>query len=393
VKLVGRIPVEPLDDERVTNIERRIVAGAAEAAARGDARASRPSPVLAFAALAVAVAGAGIVGWKLRGTPAAPVVAEPAPIAMHTDAHRAHLDLGDAVIEADPATAYTVTRPSGGVLVALARGKVELAVGKRGDRPALVVRAGATDVVVVGTRFSVDYGDGTGDVDVRVTEGAVRVVHQQREVRVAAGQAWTGAAGVIALADAGGPVAAAPGSGDVEIELGDPPSVLRDRVAAVPGARTAGDGSAAPRPKQAGSGAPIGRRSLDRPGDPYTDLKTAIRSQPVLPALSVDGDDPASAVAEYRGIVIAEKGDRASLAFYSIAVVQHLKLGRDADALATLDGYLRRFAGGSEYAAALWLRVRIACLHAIDDRCAYTYLRTASGGPAAAIAERLTISP
>ena len=38
MKLVGRIPVEPLDDERLTNIERRIVVGVV-GDARGPARA------------------------------------------------------------------------------------------------------------------------------------------------------------------------------------------------------------------------------------------------------------------------------------------------------------------------------------------------------------------
>ena len=48
-------------------------------------------------------------------------------------------------------------------------------------------RAGETDVVVVGTRFSVDYGDGHGPVEVEVEEGAVRVVRGATAARVAAG--------------------------------------------------------------------------------------------------------------------------------------------------------------------------------------------------------------
>jgi hypothetical protein len=398
VKLVGRIPVEPLDDERMTNIERRIVAGAADAAARGEVRA-RWSPMLAVAVIAVAVMGAGAIGWKLHGERAAPVVAEAAPLEVHTDEQRSRLDIGDARIDSATATAFKVTRPDGGVLITMARGKVELEVGKRGDRPALVVRAGETDVVVVGTRFSVDYGDGTGEVDVRVTEGVVRVVHHQQETRVAAGEAWTAKRGLIALADAGGGAtiagAESRGSGNVEIDMGQAPDVLHERVAVVPNVRVPG-GSSSVRPKPAGNGQSV-KRSLDQPGDPYVDLKSAIRAQLVAPALVVDAENPATAVSAYREIAALKKGDEASHAFYSIAVVQHLKLGRDTDALTTLDAYMRRFAGGKEYAAALWLRVRISCLRGIDDRCrqaAYTYLRSATEGtPAAAIAERLTISP
>ena len=61
----------------------------------------------------------------------------------------------------------------------------------------------------------------------------------------------------------------------------------------------------------------------------------------------------------------------------------------------TLDAYVRRFPGGKEYRAALWLRVRILCLDKIDDRCraaAYTYLHEAPDTPAARVAELLTQS-
>ena len=87
MKLVGRIPVEPLDDERMTNIERRIVAGAADAAARGEVRA-RWSPMLAAAAVVVVVLGAGAIGWKLHGEPAAAEPIRPLSICEPLDASR-----------------------------------------------------------------------------------------------------------------------------------------------------------------------------------------------------------------------------------------------------------------------------------------------------------------
>ncbi|MCW5804815.1 MAG: FecR domain-containing protein, partial [Deltaproteobacteria bacterium] len=157
--------------------------------------------VLGFAIAAVAVLIAGVIGWRLRGPGEARVAAAEAPLHIRSDRERATVDLGDATIASDPASAFTVTRPDGGVLVALARGRVELEVQKRGDRAPLVVRAGDTDVIVVGTHFSVDYGDGRGDVDVRVTEGVVRVVHKQKETRLAAGQAWTTRRGLVAIAE------------------------------------------------------------------------------------------------------------------------------------------------------------------------------------------------
>jgi len=132
-----------------------------------------------------------------------------------------------------------------------------------------------------------------------------------------------------------------------------------------------------------------------RPSDPRVDLRTAIRAQHVDPALDLAEPDPASAVARYYDIAAHKSGEEASQAFYSIAVVRHEKLARNADALQTLDAYVRRFPGGKEYRAVLWLRVRILCLDKIDDRCraaAYTYLHEAADGPAAHVAELLTLS-
>lgn len=410
MKLAGRIPVEPLDEERLTNIERRVVAGAVDAAVRGDPLRT-PARHLGRALTAAAIVAAGFVGWALHDTPdREPVVAEPAPIRIATERERALLDIGDARIESDPATAFAVTRPAGGVLVAMTRGKVELEVATRGARPPLIVRAGDTDVIVVGTHFTVDYADGSGDVDVRVSEGVVRVVRLQRETRVAAGQSWQTRTGLVASTEretgaaspaassAGGPDHEPVPSGNATVALGPVPDVLHDRRAAVPDAPSV----AAPRPAR--PPAPAGRPRADdggrprvvaRPNDPLVDLRTAIRAQSVEPALDVGEPDPARAVASYYDIAAHKSGDEASQAFYSIAVVNHLKLAQSTDALHWLDAYVRRFPGGKEYRAALWLRVRILCLGKIDDRCraaAYTYLHEAPDGPAVHVAERLTLT-
>jgi hypothetical protein len=372
--------------------------------------------------LAVAlVAAAGVAGWMLHGGPTAPVVAEAAPIDVTSGATGSVIDLGDARIESDPATAFTVTRPAGGVLVTMARGVLELEVGKRGDRPPLVVRAGDTEVIVVGTRFSVDYGDGRGEASVRVTEGAVRVVHHQREVRVAAGQAWQAGTGLVAGADrqgqrpesfaapstgGDGSAARAHPSGSIAIAIspGPAPDVLHDRKAAVPEAPVGQIGPApappgspsrsATAPARPAAGDAV-RRRPPGPRDPRIDLRSAIRAQPVEGALDLGDADPASAIAKHYDIAAHKSGAAASQAFYSIAVLRHEKLGQHAEALQVLDAYVRRFPGGKEYRAALWLRVRILCLDKIDDRCraaAYTYLHEAPESPAARVAELVTLS-
>jgi FecR-like protein len=411
VRLAGKIPVEPLDEERLTQIERRVVTGAVDAAIRGQ-RLRAPGHVLRPVIAAAAIAAAGIVGWAMRGAPASEPVAGPAPIPaglatpeirVQTAPQRSVIDIGDARIESDPGTAFAVTRPGGGVRVAVARGKVELEVGKRGDRPPLVVRAGDTDVVVVGTRFSVDYGDGSGDVDVRVTEGVVRVIHLQQETRVAAGQQWRTRAGRIAMAgdprDAAAPGAGeprAPDPGEPERDrprLPDAPAVLHDHRTAVPDAPAASPAPARPAPPARPAAREPARPRVAARNDPRVDLRAAIRAQPIEPALALGAPSPASAIARYYEIAAHRSGDEASQAFYSIAWARYFRQGNGADALQTLDAYVRRFPGGKEYRAALWLRVRILCLDRFNEACraaAYTYLHEAPDEPAAHIAELLT---
>ncbi|HEU4728142.1 MAG TPA: FecR domain-containing protein [Kofleriaceae bacterium] len=425
MKLAGRIVVEPLDEERLIKIERRVVAGAVDAA-QGGSRASvlrEPRRYAAGALAITAVVAAGFIGWTLRGAPAsAPVVAEPSPIevrASRAGEPRTVLDIGDARIESDPDTDFAVRRPAGGVLIVMTRGKLALEVAKRGGRPPLVVRAGDTDVIVVGTRFSVDFGDGQGGAVVRVTEGAVRVVHQQQETRVAAGQAWQTRTGLIARAEpapggepttaaAAAPAAPAAPAGTSDattirgrdggaIALGPAPDVLHDRRSAVPDAPR--PGAAAPTRAPSGS-RPVAvqaprPRAPDRASDPVIDLRSQIRAQHIEPALDLGEPSAAAAVARYYEIAAHRSGEEASQAFYSIAVVRYLRLGRPSEALQALDAYVRRFPGGKEYRAVLWLRVRILCLDKLDDRCraaAYTYLQEAPNDPAARVAELLTMT-
>jgi hypothetical protein len=181
----------------------------------------------------------------------------------------------------------------------------------------------------------------------------------------------------------------------VPIVVGDAPAVLHDRKAAVPAPRVM-SAPIAPATLAPPRGPAATRvRPTVAPGDPRVDLRAAIRAQRIAPARAIDEPDAASAIARYYDIAAHKSGEEASQAFYSIAVVRHLKLARNAEALQTLDAYVRRFPGGKEYRAALWLRVRILCLDKIDDRCraaAYTFVHEAPDDPAARIAELLTLS-
>ncbi|MBL9018973.1 MAG: hypothetical protein JNL83_32600, partial [Myxococcales bacterium] len=300
----------------------------------------------------------------------------------------------------------------------------------RENRPPLVVRAGDTDVIVVGTHFSVDFGDGTGDADVRVTEGVVKVVRHHQEVRVAADQAWEPARGVIALVDAtpevrvaladgSRPGPSAPdgatigevstgGSGAYEIDMGAGPDVLHGRTAAVPEdtrppVRTgSGDGATAGgaarpdvvRPPRGGTGGGGGSGSAAPAGS----LISLIKAQPVEPPLDLGEPVAASAVSKYQELIRTKSsGEEESRAYYGIAYMQAMKLGRTGDALRTIMVYERRFAQGRVYperTSIAWLKLRILCTRGLDDECrqaAAAYQRLAPGTPAGTIAERVTL--
>jgi len=100
-------------------------------------------------------------------------------------------------------------------------------------------------------------------------------------------------------------------------------------------------------------------------------------------------------MAEYRQIMTREKGPTEAHAFYSMAVIQALKLGRTGDALTTLAAFQRRAQTSEYYVPALWLEVRIKCLRDLDDGCRQTaelYTRRAPEGPALHVAQKITLS-
>jgi hypothetical protein len=399
VKLSGRIPVEPLDEERLVNIERHVVANAKLGPA--EARSNRG---LMFAGAFAAAAAAALLGWKLRG-PAAPPAPEVAQhFAIATDTQRSTLALDDAgaAITSDPGTTFDVTRESGKVIVKMTKGKLDLAVEHREGR-LLVVRAGDTDVEDVGTKFSVAW-DGVGDVDVRVREGEVKVKHARQEMLVAKGQEWK-PSGVIALVDTPAVVASAGSAADsgpgsaapIAIATKEPPVVLHDRQAAVPPPvhREQRVEEPAPPPVLGEPIAPKTHATAAVPSDPYVDLKQAIKKQPLADDPRIDGQgDAAAEIARLKKIAYSPAGGReASAALYRIALLLHKPLHQDAEALRTLDMYRRRFERGTELGAALWLRVRITCGRAIDEECrqaSYSYQHAVPNGELAEVAIRIT---
>ncbi len=404
--LRDRIPVEPLSDERMTNIERNVVIAASDAAQKPAL--ARGTKWLGFAVMAAAMVAIGLASWRL-GASTAPdvnVVAVEEPIRVDTT-EGTKLDIGDARIASEPGTKFVVTRPAGGVLVEMSRGKVDLEVGKRGTRPPLIVRAGETDVVVVGTRFSVDFGEGTGEVIVIVTEGVVEVkkrTQPESAVRVAIGHAWTTKRGQIAIADLPSAQVAAAGSNvvapldrtDIEMPI-DPPHAGSAGGSNGPNGPNGSNGSSA-----GSNGSTSSDEGSGRPGKKKVvvyeeNLHKALLLAPMQPALDLGIVDSKDAIAKHRETAGTGRGDDASRAMYSIAYLQKTALKDNAAALKTLEMYMSRFAhkNRAEHADALWLRVRILCEKKFDDACRHAARIYAEEAPSTAksgIAERVAVT-
>ena len=402
--LTGKIPVPPLGEDRLTRIERRIVAGSGERLAdpvRGPRRGFGLAAAVAFAA------GAALAAWHLghRPAPIAPTVAQ--VIAVHGGA----LALGDATLTGDAATSYRVARTGRDVTVTLERGTLALAVEHDPGRR-FVVRAGDTEVEDVGTTFTVAYAGAL--VDLRVAEGEVRVSREQRAELITAGHAWSSAPRVAMIAPpaAPGPAAPLPAPADRTAPTAPDRSAaprddatvtdaearalaLHARTAAVPHVRAPDDASRTAA-VHATRTAAAERAAVAAATNPYVDLAVAIRRQPIDFDPHIDGkNDAAAEIARLKEVAYSPRavGAEASQAIYRIAVLLDEPLHQDSEAMRTLDMYLRRFSGGREYRAALWLRVRIACLHAFDDTCrqaAYSYQHEVPAGARTDLAVRIT---
>src|SRR3569623_1113917 len=266
VTLRARIPVEQHDDECVTNFELKHIIDKSELATK-PARRGLPSLWFRGAGV-VAIAAAAVIGWKLHTVPAA----EPPPVAaaQHfavTDGSKISLDGATLAGTAS----YDVTREPQRVVIEMQRGQLDLAVVPDPHRT-LVIRAADTEIEDVGTRFRVDFAGASG-VQVRVTEGEVVVTRPAQLVRVAAGNGWTTARGLLALTELDPVVVARAAPLRACEPVPEPVIPVRPHVPDVPVAH------AQPRHVEA---PPVPHReTVAAPADPFVDLRTAIRAIPL----------------------------------------------------------------------------------------------------------------
>lgn len=396
MNLHGKIPVEQLDDERLTNIERKLVVAVSDMRAPAE-RASRR--LLAFAGVAMLVAIAVFAGWRIRGEGGVRADELAQRLAINTD-KGSTVSLGDAVLTSAPGTDLVVERTRGRTLVVMTRGSIDMQVTHDPSR-VLVVRAGDTEIEDIGTRFTVDY-DGTSHVEVRVTEGEVKVKRAGQHTNVEAGFAWTAHHGkltiaaldeaqttaVIASVTPPPPSDAAP-TASAPIASRPTPSTAPTTPTGPTTDTPAHVGSAAGSGEPRGSGSASAAQPAKKPGK--SNARLALERLAIEEPLDVGTKDLDTAISKYLELALGMgEGQDKTQVLYSIAVMQH-RAKQDKAALYTLSGVIKRH-GGKAYKEALWLNVRIECMQRFDDECrqaADLYLRKVPDGVAAGVAQTI----
>lgn len=336
MKLVGKVPVEPLDDARLTNIERNLVVHVSEMSQHRTVGA--PRRWLAFAGVAAAVALAGFIGWKLHRDPALP----PAP-AQQLAMKDGVLDLGDAQITGKD---FEVTRTAARTDIVMRPGRIELHVDHQPGR-LFVVKAGDVEIEDVGTRFSVDF-DGK-HVDVRVTEGEVKVKHAGKELTVKAGDAWDIEIGPITIAQLTAQQAAAAN-----------PNASAHAVVPAPMPNT----NVVTPSANHSNGNAVGNGSGTKPSrDSSSDAKKALEKFPIEPLRPTSATNAEAAITDYlqQAKTMPSGADKDEV-LQSLAVM-YLRQKDHASASYMIKGILQRQGGDSDaFKEALWLDMRIKCL-------------------------------
>jgi hypothetical protein len=195
----NRPPVEMLSDIAWARVERELWtaldkeqadAPGAPAPVRAGVtpRASSRRAWLGYAIGGVVVAAAAAVLFAVWPSTNGRVHSD-LPSRVATAAAPTTVSFGDAEITVAPESTLMLTgAPARGVAIVLERGSARFAVSPRQGRPPFVVHAGAVDVRVVGTEFTVARSGDAARVD--VTHGEVEVVAHGRRAYVRAGETW-----------------------------------------------------------------------------------------------------------------------------------------------------------------------------------------------------------
>lgn len=325
---MSRPPVEALSDITWARVERDLWTKLDESEAVPITRVTPPlrkwPRYAAGAALALAAAAALVVLWP-KGNP----TAHDLPSRVATAASPTTVSFGDAEIEVAPqSTMLLAGTPARGVDIMLEDGSATFAVAPRKGRPPFVVHAGAADIKVVGTKFTVTR---SGDiVRVVVAHGEVEVVaHGHREL-LFAGDSWDSSRDWEAATRSSATVA---NPGDVAAAR-----TIQDEGGAVVGS------APAPVRETPARVAPV--------VEPRVDPKAAYEA-----AASLEPSDPTAALVAYRKLA-RTSGPWAANALYAAARLADQEGDIDL-ALVLARQYAKRFPDGANAADAAHLAKRL----------------------------------
>lgn len=326
---LGPPPVEGLSDIAWARVERNVWsaldASDADDQRRAAPRATTPSRrwgrYALAGALALAAAAVLVLLW-----PSATATHHDLPSRVATAESPTTVSFGDAEITlASRSTVVLAGTPARGVDIVLEDGSATFAVAPRMGRPPFVVHAGAADIKVVGTEFTVTRsGDG---VRVVVAHGEVEVVaHGHREL-LHAGDSW----------DSSRDWEAATGS---SATITNPDDVATARTIPDEGGAEVGS---APAPVTGGAPARVAQ---------VVDPKAAYEE-----AASLEPSDPSAALAAYRKIARGS-GPWAANALYAAARLAEQE-GQNDVALSLARQYGKRFPKGANAFDAARLATRL----------------------------------
>jgi hypothetical protein len=325
---MSRPPVDSLSDITWARVERDLWTALDETEAVPVTRVTPPPRkwprYVAGAVLAAAAAAALVALWPRGGS-----AAHDLPSRVATASSPTTVSFGDAEIEvASQSTMMLAGTPARGVDIMLENGSATFAVAPRKGRPPFVVHAGAAEIKVIGTKFTVTR---SGDIiRVVVAHGEVEVVAHGRRELLFAGDSW----------DSSRDWEAATGS---SATIANPGDVAATRTIQDEGGAVVGS-APAPERETPARVAPV--------VEPTVDQKSAYEA-----AASLEPSDPTAALAAYRKIARGS-GPWAANALYAAARLADQEGDIDL-ALVLARQYAKRFPSGANAADAARLAKRL----------------------------------
>lgn len=375
-----RPPVDELSDIAWARVERRLWAELDQAPVTASMSSAPVAPRgrrWSWVAAAGAVAAAAVLAilvYQVSGRSGSHTLSPSSRVVTASAA--TEVSYGDATITVAPSSAVLMRgEASRGVAIVLERGAATFAVAPRDGRPPFMVQAGAVEVRVIGTRFTVTRSGDDARVD--VAHGKVEVVARGHREVLLAGASWSSDG--VREAAAGGSsstpnpdgVAAAHFSAD-EVPLSPAaPAPVPPVTAPAP----------APAPPPAELAAPIPRQTPSTPAAPPStpsrrppEPPPAVEPTPATPpsppapaasdlrtrfeaAEALESSDPAAALRAYRAVAAGD-GAWAANALYAAARLSFTRGDRDL-AARFARAYLTRFPRGANATDARRLLARV----------------------------------